>query len=1199
MKQDLIFHLPCKTHGWLRKTAKVLQLAVFLCILTSMNLAAVESYPQNARLSLDLKSVTIEQVLQKIEQSSEFFFLYNSRLVDVTRKVDVNYKEEKILDILEDLFSSDNVEYIIKDRQIILSPKNYDKLFAKSSKVQGITITGTVTDVNGNSLPGVNVVEKGTINGAVTDLDGNYTITVAGAEATLVFSFVGYLTEEMAVGSSTVLNVTLIEDILKLDEVVVVGYGTVKKSDVTGSLTSITAETLQERPVQNAIQAMQGKAAGVDIVSNVRPGNIANVRIRGNKSLTATEAQKAPLYVVDGIILMGDLNDINPNDIASMEILKDASATAIYGSRGANGVILITTKKGTKGKVSVNYDGYLSFDRASSVTEWATAGEALDRKRLAYINTGSFSYAYPYPNPAEDITRFGGTDYWTIDAIRKGYEWEDPGTYSTPVMRETTQAERDQGWPDQVPVYNSGNIPTTDWIDLLTQTSATQNHVLSLSSGTENANVYFSVGYLDNKGIQLNQGYKRFTSMINGDVTPAKWLKIGTSVNLSRAEQQYGTMNRAGSATGAKDLYGLALGQYLMAQPYDTNGILIEYPGGNNASPVWNPLIDIDNSEDQRIITNIQSNLFSEFAFTSWLKYRINFGAGLRNVRKGTWQGRESTLRRQAAPRTAYATYDTDEYFQYMVENILYFDKTYGIHTFGATLMQSAQRWQHELSRLAADKIINDAPKWYDLASNLEGKASSYSTGFEERALVSFMGRINYSLMNRYLLTASMRYDGASVLATGHKWAAFPSLALAWKIQEEEFLKSLNWISELKLRLGYGVVGNYSVNPYVSTGPLRQYNYVFNNTVAVGYIPSEMPNPLLGWETTAQYNLGLDFSFLRNRILGNFDIYQSDTYDLLMTQTLPAIIGYPNIINNIGKMKNTGVEFSLTTVNVRTRDFSWETSLNWSTNKEEIIELVNGKEDMKGAGGLNNVGWFIGQPANVFRHYEVAGLWQDTPEDLEEIALWQANGHYFAPGQLKPVDQNGDYKLTDEDKVIRGSLNPKWIGGITNTFSYKGFELSSFIYARIGQKYYANLHPGGTGSDRYIGYTRHADIDEFWSPDNPGGKYTEITTVTSFSNADLTRANFINDGSFVVVRNIGLSYNLPQAILSRVSVKNLQVYAQVLNPFLFGGDVVKAGYNPDDLNDWNNVNSIGDPVGGANNNTMIIKSWVLGIKVGL
>jgi TonB-linked SusC/RagA family outer membrane protein len=1197
MKKNLIYYLTGNSDCWLKKTILIMKLTVFLCALSIMNVLAIDSYPQNARLSLDLKSATVEQVLQKIEEGSEFFFLYNSKLVDVTRKVDAHYKDMKIIDILEELFSGESIEYIVKDRQIILSPVNFDALYSDPAGRQQVEVSGTVTDAEGTTLPGVNIVEKGTDNGTITDVDGRYSIMVAGPEATLVFSYVGYLQEEMAVGSSTTINISLIEDILQLDEVVVVGYGTTKKSDLTGALTSLTSETIEEQPVQNALQAMQGKAAGVDVMSNIRPGEVARVRIRGNKSLTASESEKEPIYIVDGVPILGSLNTINPHDIASIDILKDASATAIYGSRGANGVVLITTKKGSAGKVSVTYNGTVSLDQIHSVTKWATSGEALDRKRLSYINGKAYPYQYPVPNL--DVQFFGNNDYWTTNAIRQAYEWEDPGTYLVPVMRETTQEERDKGWPEEVPVYNSGNIPTYDWIDELTRTGVTNDHSISISAGTEKSTLYFSVGYLDNKGTQLNQSYRRYTAKLNGDIKPTGWLSVGTSLNVSKGEQQYGTIYRTGSATGAKDLFGMALGMYTMAQPYDTLGELIDYPGNNAGAPVWNPLIDIDNTEDSRWGSTLQGSLYGEVQFTPWLKYRINFGAGLRFYRQGTWQGKGSTIRDvgEGETATASAGLEQDDDFQWMVDNLLYFDKTFGMHTIGVTLGQSAVAWQREEINLSADRIINDSPKWYDLAANLNGIPSNYSTSYRAWQLSSYFGRINYSFMNRYLLTASLRYDGSSVLAPGNKWDVFPSFALAWKMNEENFMKSITQISQMKLRIGYGVTGNASVPPYVTSGPLAQYDYIFGATVATGYIPGDMPNPNLGWEKTAQTNIGLDFGLFRNRISGTIELYQSNIYDLLMTRNIPAITGFTQIRDNVGKMKNQGLEITLNTVNVSTKDFSWKSSFNFATNHEEIVELLYGKEDMLNQ-GLNNNGWLIGRPANIFRAYEVDGIWQDTPEDSAEMVLWRERGSlYFMPGQYKPVDQNNNYMLEDSDKVYVGTPNPKWVGGMTNTLTYKNLTLSFFMYARIGQSYFANLHPGGTGAGSFIGYCREEDPSNFWSPENPDAEYPQPTITAA--NANITQGTYVNDGSFVIMRNISLSYNLPRLLLDRVKVANCEVYAQVLNPFIFGGKAVQAGFNPDDENNWNNINSIGEPVGGTNNNHILLRSLVFGIRLGL
>lgn len=1032
--------------------------------------------------------------------------------------------------------------------------------------VAQISVSGTVKDESGMTLPGTSIQEVGTTKGTVTDQDGQFRLEVSGSSSVLRVSFLGYTTQEIRVGNQRTFSLVLREDVTEMDEYVVVGYGTQRRSDVTGSMVSISEKKIKAMPVQNAVQAMQGKATGVDIISNVRPGEIASVAIRGNRSILASND---PLYVVDGIILMGTLNDVNPNDIASMEILKDASATAIYGSRGANGVVLITTKKGRAGEVQITYDGSVSFDRINSLTEWATAGESLDRYRQAYINAGAYKDGatnYTTPTLSADLAMFGNADDAVIAAINAAYAGGS---------------------------YNASKIPTTDWVDMLTRTGITQNHQLAVSAGTETSKLYVSLGYYDALGTQLNQGYTRTTAKINAEISPKKWFTAGISMNLSDGVQDYGTINRSGSATGAKDLYGVALSQMVMAQPYDAQGNLVTYPGGNKTAPLYNPLIDIDESADQRRNTNIQTTLFGEINFTPWLKYRIQYGMNLNNYARGTWQSSQSTLRMLTAGAGAAASYETAKRTQSLIENLLYFDKTFDIHSVSATLMQSAQVNKNEGSSLSASKILTDASKWYDLASNLNGSPDGYGTSYSATQMVSFMGRLNYSLLNRYVLTGTIRYDGASVLAEGNKWAAFPSLAAAWKMQEEDFIKDIDWVNELKLRLGYGVTGNAAIDPYSSMGPLSVYDYVFGTSPAVTFLPYQMANAKVTWEKTAQYNLGLDFSVLKNRIGGSIEGYWSDTYGLLMQRNLAPPVGYPFIVDNIGRISNKGLEITLNTQNIVNDNFRWSTDLSWSRNVEKLEELVNGKEDMVGNG------WFIGYPRQVFRNYQVDGLWQDTPEDLAEIAKWAANNYKFAPGQYKPKEVVQDYKLTDEDKVILGTDRPKWTGGMTNTFTYKDFELSCFVYARVGQKYFSSLVPGGSTGGQYVGYVRKAGLNEFWSADNKNAEWPMLHSNSgTVSTNTVNQATFVNDGSFVSVRNISLSYNVPQDFLDRFDIGRLQLYTQVLNPFMFGGKVVQNGINPDDTNNWANTNSVGDPVGGTNNNTMMITSYVLGCRIG-
>ncbi|TDH23538.1 TonB-dependent receptor [Segetibacter sp. 3557_3] len=1064
----------------------------------------------------------------------------------------------------------------------------------------GFRVTGKVSNEQGEGLSGVTVQVKNTTAAASTGNDGSFTINAPSGNATLVFSYVGFASQEIALRNRAQVNVTMAAAAAALENVVVVGYGTQKRSDVTGALTSISAETLRERPVTNVLQALQGKAAGMNVGSNLRPGELPSVRIRGNRSINASND---PLYVVDGIPIVSALgvtsfsiNDINPNDVASVEVLKDASATAIYGSRGANGVILITTKKGSKGRISINYNSTVSLDSYKTLLDWQNAGEYIDELRQALINGRSYQPTNPanlftapqqwYPDWVLDSTKFGTANITNninplLDAVRKGYERNPDGTIRT---RPTTPEEQALGWPAQVPVYNSQNIPTYDWRDAVVRQGITQNHQLSISTGNEASRLYLSLGYNNQLGVQRDQDFERFNLNINGDITANKWLTLGTSIIGSLSNQNYGVNPPNTANTGAKDLFSRAAEQYPWAQPTDANGVFIINPGGNLNQ--WNPLIDIEQAKNERRSSSIMANVFTEVKLTSWLKYRVNFGAQLRNFRNGAWTGPNATNHLTNRPNTAGYTHD--ENFSWVAENLLYFNKDFGkAHSLGATLLQSAQKSRRESINANVSGTTIPISLWYDLGSNTEGRPQGYGTGFTENTLSSFMGRVNYTLLNKYLLTASGRYDGSSVLSTGNKWSFFPSFALAWKMHEEDFLQNANWINEIKPRFGYGVTGNSSVNPYTTSGPLSRNPYIFGTLPGIGYLPQLVQNPDLGWEKTAQWNLGVDFSILKRRISGALEYYQATTTDLLFQRTLPGVSGYVQKFVNIGQTRNKGVEVTLTTRNIDNRDFSWTTDLNFAANTEEIVELTNGKQD------ILSERLFIGQPTRVFYHYANAGIWQNTKEDLDEMAKFNAapGNHRFYPGTIKIVDQNGDYRINAEDYVIRGSNRPRWTGGITNTFRYKDLQLSSFVYARIGQTYF-----GG-----YPGLFSRNEADR-WSWNNPGGSWPMVIAGPSVVD-NFSPAMQFNSGSFVVVRNISLSYDFPDKLINRATIKNLQLNVQVLNPFIFGGAAVKAGINPDDETNWDAVSQANSnntsPLGGANNNTILPQSIVFGVRLGL
>ena len=1074
-------------------------------------------------------------------------------------------------------------------------------LVAMSGYAQSKTITGKIIDSTGEPVIGASVLVKGTTNGVISDIDGNFTISGVAENATIQISFVGYKTQELAVAGKTQFNVTLVDDTEMLDEVVVVGYGVQKKSDVTGAMARVTAEVIQDRPVQNALQAIQGKVTGVDVTSNNRPGELGDIRIRGNRSITANND---PLYVIDGIpMTAGSIADINPSDIESMEILKDASATAIYGSRGANGVILVTTKKGKVGKTTINYDGSVAFSVLNSTTDYMNAGELLDYKRQSAIVGGTYNGAYgTAPDPNRDRALWLGTQSYMDKAVAQAYQLDANGN---PVLRAATEAEKAMGYADMVPVYDASKLPTTDWGGLATRTGVTHTHQISLSAGTETSKLYMSLGYLGQESPMADQDYERYTANINGEINPTRWLKVGMSLNASTSIKNYGIVSNF-SNTVAKDSYGLAMNLMPWTPAYNEDGsVLITSEGDAEHNIVRN----MNASQNEYRYYGINYSSYAEVTLLPWLKWRTNLGAQYRNSREGSFYGEDFSNPYgfdSTAPGAANNSHSQN--LSWALENLVYINKTFNdIHSLNVTLLQSAERSRSESLSMRAYEVVYPTSLWYNIGQSNNSKYTPRS-GFSTWSRASYMARINYGLMDKYLLTLTGRYDGASMLAPGNKWDFFPSAALAWRMEQEEFIKNISWINQLKLRVGYGVTGNSAVSPYQTSGsvtsvyaniPFGIGNITQNTT---GTKTNIMPNYALGWEKTASTNIGLDFSFLNNRISGSLEYYDARTSDLLMNKTIPVITGYAQILSNVGKTRNRGFEASLSTVNVQTKDFTWQTDWTFSLNKEEIVELANGVDfDSNGP-------WKVGEPINVFWDYKYDRIWQNTPEDLKLMELYSKISNLtFLPGQYKIVDQelvevpagtegsksvtlsdgtvvnyldNGFGKFDDDDKVFYNK-SPKWSGGINNSFTYKNWNFSFFTYFRFGNTYY--------GLTQTIGRRVENDV---WSPENTGAKFAQPTTATRTTTYDYVR-NYTK-GNMVLVKNIALSYTLPKTWLTKLNMSNAQIYAQVLNPFLWGGELVKAGINPDDITGWDASKHIG----GQTNNTCITRSFVLGLRVG-
>jgi TonB-linked SusC/RagA family outer membrane protein len=1097
MKKNLLsFSLAGKRK--IKKLLLTMKLALIIVFLSVLQVSA-NVYSQTT-VNLDVHDKSVREVLKSIEQQSQVRFFYSDDLLAMNDQIDVKADNKNIISVLDDIFLGSRLTYrAYQNNLIVIVPRDL---------LQQKRITGTVTDATGAPLTGVNVVATGTTQGAITDISGKYTFDVPEGVSTLTFSFVGMEPQEITIGSRTQINVIMTEAAIGLDEVVVVGYGTQRKSDITGSVVSVSNEQITARPVKNVFESLQGKAAGVDITTSLRPGTIGMISIRGARSLTASNS---PLYVVDGIPILSNsgIETLNEQDIESIEILKDASATAIYGSRGANGVVLVTTKRGTDGQFQLNYSGSLTNEQMVWRSGYMDVAEFIEFSRWgAYYQsynatTGQYSRL---PGNTPTLANDGTINYFTAE----------------PTAWQNIQ----KGWAGAT--WDPTLVETFDWLGVVTQPNYTQEHTLSASGGTKTMKAYGSIGYLDNQGTTKGQEYKRYTVRTNVELNPREWVTFGAGVNGSWQYQDYGQSRTGGSSNVTADLIAAAARIEPYSLPYDADGNRIVHPGGK--ARVWNVIDEWKYSTNQRETLRLLGSLFAEVKLFKGLRYRLNFGPDFRFYRNGYYNDSKSIVRELSASN---ASVSNTKDFSYTIDNLLYYDNKFGNHTIGATLLQTASKWTSESSSISGQGVEVPSQMWYNFEALTSAQLSAWSSDLEERQLESYMARVNYNYSNKYLLTLSGRWDGASQLAEGNKWAFFPSAAIAWRLDQESFLEGINWIDQLKLRLGFGTVGNSAVGLYSTKGAITQVTVPFGTGTETGYtLTNSVANPALGWETTTQYNLAVDFSFLKGRVNGTIEAYRSSTKDLLLTVALPSVSGYTSTIGNVGETSNRGVDLTLNATLLNVSDFIWDINATAAWQRDQIESLMNGKEDMV----ANN--WFIGESIGIIYDYEKIGIWQDTPEDQAEMAKFNANGSQFAPGKIRIKDQNDDYRIDGNyDRVILGNTSPRWTIGLTNTFSYKGIELSAFLTGRL--KYMAGVGEGLTGM-----YGDQRKLD-YWTPDNTDAEYQR--PFMSEAGGDTYAFTYYKDDSWIKIRNISLGYQLPVSLLSKVKINNLRVFAQVQN----------------------------------------------------
>ncbi len=938
------------------------------------------------------------------------------------------------------------------------------------SQSPGFTVAGTVKDKAGQPLNSVNVKVRNGTTGTITDAAGKYMIKVTGSQAVLEFSSIGYATQRQAVGSGTVIDIILIEENKNLDEVVVVGYGTRKRKDITGSVVSVDAKRLENLPNTSVVNAMEGAVPGLSITQNSggAESNDNSINIRGRRSISASNS---PLIILDGIPYNGSFSDINPADIGSIDILKDASAAAIYGSRGANGVILITTKKGVAGKPVISYAGVHGFQKLG---------------KLPPIMSPQEFYAYKKERNAPLIT------------------------------------------PSEQAIFDSARF--TDYLKLGTRTGRRDEQNISIRGGGNNSRYYLSANYLDIAGIAIHDNYKRGTFKVNVDADITNWLSIGTSNTLSYDDRS----GLSPTFTGDYSIYTFNP----LTTAFKPDGSLTVYPWPEKV--YWaNPLSPTLASNSNKTYSLFTTNYAQvKFPFVPGLSYRINTGIRYSSQNNYTYYDRRSKRGLENLGELGKIDNLGNDY---TIENLLYYNHAFGRHSIDLTGLYSYESNLATTNTLNATGFPNDVLTYYQANVAL---LVSPSSSYVRRSLESQMARLNYSYNSKYLLTVTVRRDGSSAFGEDKKFGFFSTAAVGWNIASENFMKQFTSLSNLKLRASYGSNGNQAVTSYSTLAGLSTRSYVNGTTSAPGYIPNKLADKTLHWETTNTLNAGLDFGFFNGRLQGTIEAYSAHTYDLLLDRSVSTVSGVNSIVQNIGKTANKGVDVGINTTNVSNKTFTWVTNIVFSFNRNRIVDLYgNGKNDT-----LNN--WFIGHPIDNNFAYQYGGVWQ-TKDDVSKAP--QPN---VKPGYAKVIDQNGDGKITGSDRILLGDLQPRFTYGLGNTFTYRNISFYLFVNGVQGV-----TKDNGTLVDNVnTEVEKNTYVKNYWTANNPTNDYyANANQVTGYL-PNIYGVHIYQNASYLRVRDMLLSYNLPQQVINKLKVSRIKVYAEGRNLFTI---TPWKGYDPE------------------------------------
>ena len=1024
---------------------------------------------QNRNISLSVQNQTVAEVLKLIEEKSGYNLFYNESSIDKNRKVNVNAKNKDVLDVLNSIFDGTYVRADIIDGSIVLSvikkpePTTSQSNASPNSSVQNIS--GTVIDSDGVAVIGAAIVSlRNKSNSCITDLDGKFAINADEGDV-LEISAMGFTSTRVNVGGKMPkLVITLKEDIQMLDAVVFVGYGVQRRSDITGAISSVDAEKAKAIPTTSVAEMLRGSAPGIQVnVGSAAPGGSSTILIRGRHSLSG---DNTPLYVVDGVP-MSSIDDLNSSDIASMEVLKDASSQSIYGARAANGVILITTKRGAAGKTKVSYDGYVAVQTLNRNFEFYNGEEWAAYRHEAFYN---------------------GYGYYQKEDCFRGYMSE---------------------------VLDSG--AWVNWEELMIKPALQHNHNITVQAGNDKTKLAAGIGYYDQDGMVEGSDFRKFTGRLNIDQKLGKRVNLGANISYTRSWRHV-----------ADGSFNTFVTMPPLAKVYDENGNLIEdvtEAGESHVNPLWN----INNSQNKTLQSRLLTNIFLDWNICKGLSYRLNVSMSQRDVSTGTYLGLKHTTGKNTQGK---ATVSNSNSADYLLENILNYTHDFkGGHHFDATLMQSVNYITWKKISNTSTGFAND-----DLGYNALSNALEYGqpdTEISNRQIVSFLARARYNYKDRYLFSAALRVDGSSVFGSNNKYGFFPSVAFAWRINKEDFMKSTSsWLNNLKLRLSWGQVGNQGISPYTTLGNTEKYYYRFGDTLGTGYLPSNvLYNPDLKWETSSTANIGIDFGFLKDRINGTLEFYDTRTTDLLVNRSINQVLGYSSQIVNLGQVENYGVEFTLNTTPVSTRNFSWDVDLSFAKNVNKI-RRISGEVDADGK-ALNDVNnkWFIGYPVNVYYDYKFDGIWQ-LDDDIASSAMSTAK-----PGSIKIADTVPDGVINEDDRVIM-SKDPDWIGNLSTSLHFFGFDLSASMNVSFGgifyNSYLTSFANGGDLTGKRNGIRR-----DYWTKYNP----SNVAPAPNMNQAPAYISSLgYQDATYVRLRSLTLGYTFKPEWINKAKMQSLRLY---------------------------------------------------------